>query len=39
MLNIILERQSIDQMRMATKDRTLVAIVLWINERTEYLYQ
>jgi hypothetical protein len=26
-------------MRKATKDRTLVAIVLWIKELTEYLYQ
>jgi len=24
---------------MATKDRTLVAIILWIKELTEYRYQ
>ena len=24
---------------MATKDRTLVAINLWVNKLTEYLYQ
>jgi hypothetical protein len=26
-------------MRKATKDQTLVAVVLWIKELTEYLYQ
>lgn len=39
MLSVIFEKQSIDQKIMATKDRTLVAIILCIKDLPKYPYQ